>query len=71
VRKSAEHLSTMGSYSLGNGLRGRLAWSLTQRKIPVLHSLLLYRRQRIFRKWSRSEIVDAPFVEKPSRLEWS
>ena len=38
------------------------------RKIPLLHQALSYRRQRIQRRWYRSEIVDMPFIEKPSRL---
>jgi hypothetical protein len=39
------------------------------RKIPLLHQALGYRRQRIYRQRSRSELVDMPFIEKPSRLE--
>jgi hypothetical protein len=59
----------MGSYALGNGVKGRLAWALVSRNIPLLHQVLVYRRQRIYRQWSRSELVDMPFIEKPSRLE--
>jgi glycosyl transferase, family 25 len=69
VLKNPKLVSTMGSYSLGNGLRARLVWPLVRRKIPLLHQALSYRRQRIYRQWSRSEIVDMPFIEKPSRLE--
>lgn len=65
---NAKLVSTIGSYTLGNGLRGRLLWPLVNRKIPVLHQALSYRRQRIQRRWYRSEIVDMPFIEKPSRL---
>jgi glycosyl transferase family 25 len=69
VFKTARLTSTMGSYSLGNGVKGRLAWALVNRKIPLLHQVLIYRRQRIYRQWGRSELVDMPFIEKPSRLE--
>jgi glycosyl transferase family 25 len=69
VLKQPKFASTIGSYSLRNGLRARLARPLVSRKIPVLHQALTYRRQRIYRQWSRSEIVDMPFVEKPSRLD--
>lgn len=69
VLKNPEFTSTIGSYSLGNGVRGRLAGHLVRRKIPFVHQALSYRRQRIFRQWGRSELVDMPFVEKPSRLE--
>lgn len=68
VLKSPKLNSTLGSYSLGNSIRGRLAWSLVRRKIPLLHQALNYRRQRIYRQWGRSELVDVPFIEKPSRL---
>jgi glycosyl transferase, family 25 len=69
VFKTAKLTSTMGSYALGNGVKGRLAWALVSRNIPLLHQVLVYRRQRIYRQWSRSELVDMPFIEKPSRLE--
>lgn len=68
VDKSAKFESTIGFYSLGNGLKARLAGPFLHRKIPVLHSAILYRRQRILREWGRSEMVDTPFIEKPSRL---
>jgi glycosyl transferase family 25 len=61
-------VSTIGSYTLGSGLRARLLWPLVNHKIPVLYQALSYRRQRIQRRWSRSELVDMPFMEKPSRL---
>jgi glycosyl transferase family 25 len=69
VRKTAKLESTLGSYSLGTGIRGRLVWSLVRRKLPVLHQLLTYRRQRIYRRWGRVDLVNTPFVEKPSRLD--
>jgi glycosyl transferase family 25 len=69
VLKNPTFTSTIGSYSLGNGFRGRLAGQLARRKIPLVRQALSYRRQRIFRQWGRSELVDMPFTEKPSRLE--
>jgi glycosyl transferase family 25 len=68
VDKTAKFESTIGLYSLGTGLKARLVGPLVHRRVPLLHSVILYRRQRILREWGRSEIVDAPFVEKPSRL---
>jgi glycosyl transferase family 25 len=68
VLNNPKLVSTIGSYTLGNGLRARMLWPLVNRKIPLLHQVLSYRRQRIQRRWSRPEIVDMPFVEKPSRL---
>lgn len=61
--------STIGSYSLGNGVKARLILPLVRRKIPILQQVILYRRKRIYRQWSRAVLVDMPFVEKPSRLE--
>ncbi len=69
VLKNPKFTSTIGSYSLGNGVRGRLAGQLERRKIPFVHQVLSYRRQRIFRQWGRSELLEMPFIEKPSRLE--
>jgi glycosyl transferase, family 25 len=70
VLKNASLTSTIGSYSsLGNGLRSRLAGPLLRHKIPVLHQVLSWRRQRIYRQWARTELVSTPFVEMPSRLE--
>jgi glycosyl transferase, family 25 len=69
VHKNPRFTSTIGSYSLGNGVRGRLVRQVARRKVPVLHQALVYRRQRILRDWSRSEIVDTPFIAKSSRLD--
>jgi len=68
VLKNPSFMSTIGSYSLGEGVRARLAWPLMRRKLPLLHQALTYRRQRIYRQWGRAELVDGPFVEKPSRF---
>jgi glycosyl transferase family 25 len=69
VLKNPKFASTIGVYSLGNGVMARLAAPIVRGKIPVLQQLLAYRRQRIYHSWSRTEIVNEPFIEKPSRLE--
>jgi glycosyl transferase, family 25 len=69
VLKSPGLTSTIGSYALGCGVRARLAAPLLRRRIPVLHQVLSYRRQRIFRQWARVKFVETPFVEMPSRLD--
>jgi len=69
VSKSAKFTSTQGSYSLRNGLLFRLFWPIVKLELPVLHQILVYRRQRIYRQWSQWEMVDTPFIEKPSRLD--
>lgn len=68
VPKSPKFESTIGLYSLGNGVKARLVGPLVRRKIPGLHQAILYRRQRIMRNWDRAEVVNQPFVEKPSRI---
>jgi glycosyl transferase family 25 len=68
VAKDPEFESTIGIYSLGNGVKARLLGPIVRHKIPVLHQVILYRRRRIMSEWDRSEIVDMPFIEKPSRL---
>ena len=69
VFKNPKFTSTIGSYSLGDGVRARLIGPLVRGRIPLLHQALSYRRERIHRQWHRSEVVDMPFIEKPSRLE--
>ena len=69
VRKSPKFASTIGFYSLGNGRTARLVEPLIRRKLPGLDQALSYRRERIYRRFIRSELVAAPFIEKPSRLD--
>lgn len=68
VLKNPNFVSTIAFYSLGEGVRARLVAPLVRGKIPGLHQLLAYRRERIFRQWGRAELTDEPFIEKPSRL---
>jgi glycosyl transferase family 25 len=69
VTKSPEFESTIGLYGLGKGLKARMLEPLVRYKVPLLHQAISYRRQLIYRQMTRSKIVDAPFIEKPSRLE--
>jgi len=69
VRKSPRYTSTIGFYSLGDGVRARLVEPLVRGKIPLLGHVLSYRRERIYRQFIRTELVTVPFVEKPSRLD--
>lgn len=69
VLKNPKLESTLGSYTLGTGMRARLVWPLVRRQIPLLHQYLAYRRRRIYLQWNLQELVDVPFVEKPSRLD--
>jgi len=68
VTKSPEFESTIGLYGLGKGLKARLLEPLVRRRVPFVHQVISYRRQRIYHQMTRSEIVSTPFVEKPSRL---
>lgn len=68
VHKSPRFESTIGLYSLGNGLKARVVAPLVRYKIPLVRQAISYRRDRIYRQWTRSELTDMPFVEKPSRL---
>jgi glycosyl transferase family 25 len=68
VTKSPRFESTIGLYGLGNGIKGRLLEPLVRHKVPVLHQAISYRRRLIYRQMTRSEIIDSPFIEKPSRL---
>jgi glycosyl transferase, family 25 len=69
VAKNPKFESTIGLYSLGNGVKARLVEPFIRHKIPPFHQVILYRRQRIMHQMERSEIVNSPFIEKPSRLE--
>jgi glycosyl transferase family 25 len=68
VPKNPNFESTIGLYSLGYGLKARLLGPFVRHKIPVLHQAIRYRRRRIARRLDRAEIVNLPFIEKPSRL---
>ena len=69
VGKSPDFASSIGTYRLGEGLGARLAGSLARTRVPGIGRAIAFRRQRIFHKWGRFEMVAAPFVDKPSRLD--
>jgi glycosyl transferase family 25 len=64
-----EFRSTIGTYGLGNGMKAALFEPLLRHKTPFLRQLIAYRRRHISRQWTRWEMIDAPFIEKPSRLK--
>jgi glycosyl transferase family 25 len=66
VTKNPGFRSTIDYYSRWS-LKGRLLGVVAQ--VPVFYHAIAHRRQRIFRQWTRTELVDKPFIEKPSRLE--
>jgi len=68
VGKSEKFESTIGLYSLGDSLTARVIGPLVRHRIPVVHRVVRARRRRILSRWERSDIVDAPFVQRPSRL---
>lgn len=68
VYKNLRLASTIGSYTLGDSLFGRLAAPFLRSQIPVLHQLRYYRLRRLYRSYWRTEFVETPFIEKPSRL---
>jgi len=69
VVKNPKLDSTIGSYSLGTDLKARVLGPLVRRNIPLLHQMIVLRRQRIFRQRNQSEIVDSSFINKPSRID--
>ena len=69
VLKNPKLISTLGSYKLGDGLKGRLSWLLVRFRIPLVHHMLIRRRRRIYNLWSQQKLADIPFIEKPSRLD--
>jgi glycosyl transferase family 25 len=68
VHKSPGFESTVG-YNSGESLKARLLRMIGRYDLRFLQQLVVYRRQRILRKYARAEIVDEPFVAKPSRLQ--
>ena len=69
IRKTAKLESTLGSYRLGNGIRGRLAWALVQRKVPLLHQSAGIPAAADLPAVGPRGLVNTPFAEKPSRLD--
>jgi glycosyl transferase family 25 len=68
VAKHPGFASTMDYYSR-ESFKARLIEVVTRYDLRLFHQAITYRRQRIWRKFTQVEIVDKPFVDKPSRLE--
>ena len=67
VVKNPGFESTIDYYS-PSSLKARLLKTIARPELPLIHKVISYRRRRIWRQWTRVELVDKPFVEKPSRL---
>lgn len=50
-------------------LKARLRATALGRSSPLLHRAIAWRRTRILRRGASIELVDAPFIERPSRLD--
>jgi len=68
ISDASQFHSMQGSYTLGNGLKGRLLWPLVKLQLPLVQQILVNRRRRIGGLHRRHEMVDMPFKEKPFRL---
>jgi glycosyl transferase, family 25 len=68
VNKSTAFGSTIEYYS-SESLKARLLTAVMRYDPGILRKAIAYRRQRIWRSWSKVEFVDMPFVNKPSRLD--
>lgn len=68
VAKNPGFASTMDYYSQGS-FKARLLAMVMRYDLRLFHQAITYRRRRIWRKFTQVEIVDKPFVDKPSRLE--
>jgi glycosyl transferase family 25 len=51
------------------GIKARLRAAALARGSPLLHQAIAWRRARILRQGVATQLVDAPFIEKPSRLD--
>jgi GR25 family glycosyltransferase involved in LPS biosynthesis len=67
VTKDARFESTI-DYSSPTGLKARVLRVSKRHRLRPVMKLISYRRKAIWRNWTRAEIVDKPFVNKPSRL---
>lgn len=67
VHKSPSFVSTVG-YNSEESLKARLLGMIARYDLGFLRRIVVYRRDRILRQYARAEMVDEPFVTKPSRL---
>lgn len=68
VSKAPEFASTMDYNSQGS-VKARVLRIINRYDLRLLQKAITYRRQRIWHKFTQAELVDEPFVAKPSRLE--
>jgi glycosyl transferase family 25 len=68
VVKNPAFASTI-DYNSPGSFKARLLAAAMRYDVPLFRQAVAYRRQRIWRKWNRTEVVDVPFIEKPSRLD--
>lgn len=71
AKKNHNFSSTIGSYKLGSGPLGRLMAAAMRHRIPVLHQMMARRRSAIYHARDLSVFTDEPFVNTPSRLDFS
>jgi glycosyl transferase family 25 len=55
-------------YRPATSLRLRVRDMAARQHVPIILDVIAYRRQRLWRKQTRTEFVDRPFIEKPTRL---
>ncbi len=68
VAKDPAFNSTMDYHSRGS-LKAQTLALIERYRLQLLERAVVYRRQRIWRRFNRVEIVDEPFVFKPSRVD--
>jgi glycosyl transferase, family 25 len=66
VSKSPSFESTI-DYNAPSSVKARVAKSLAG-NLPLVRQAISYRRRRIWQRWTQVELVDKPFIAKPSRL---
>jgi glycosyl transferase family 25 len=67
VAKSSTFASTM-DYNAQNSVKARILDYVMRADLKFAQRLIAYRREIIWRRISRVEFSDAPFIHKPSRL---
>jgi Glycosyltransferase family 25 (LPS biosynthesis protein) len=66
VSKSPSFESTI-DYNAPSSVKARLVKSIAG-NFPLARHAISYRRRRIWQSWTQVELVDKPFIAKPSRL---
>lgn len=56
-------------YNAQGSLKSRVLGIVLRYDLHFLEQIIAYRRRRIWRKWTRAELVDEPFIARPSRLD--